>query len=111
MSYAIDFAGPFNISNCYDFVLVVVDRLSGYTWLIPTTTKVTAEQTFTLLRTNIFSHHGYPHSIVSDADPRFTSCFWRQTAKSLGIELIMATPGHHETNGQVERKLENLRQH
>ena len=29
--------------------------------------------------------------------------------KSLGIEHIMATPGHHETNGQAERKIRELK--
>jgi len=48
-------------------------------------------------------------SIVSDADPKFTSHFWQQSMKSMGIEHIKAVPGHHEMNGQVERKIRELK--
>jgi len=29
--------------------------------------------------------------------------------KSMGIEHMKAVPGHHETNGQVERKIRELK--
>jgi len=89
-SYAIDFMGPFTRAKNYDTVLVVVDRVVGYCWLIPTTTKATAIATIELLQNYVFTPHGVPTSIVSDADPRFTSRFWRQTLKTMGVEHIMA---------------------
>ena len=108
-SYAIDFAGPFNKSLSKDSILVVVDRCVGYTWLIPTESTVTAEGTLSLLRDMVFAPHGMPTSIITDSDPRFTSHFWQQSMMSLGIEHIKAVPGHHETNGQVERKIRELK--
>ena len=108
-SYAIDMAGPFNTSTGKDTILVVVDRCVGYAWFIPTTTKATVAETLSLLQDVIFSTHGIPMSIITDSDPRFTSRFWRQTMKSLGIEHIMAAPRHHETNGQAERKIRELK--
>jgi len=77
-SYAIDFMGPFSKAKNYDTLLVVVDRAVGYCWLIPTTTKATAISTMKLLQNYVFTPHGVPTSIVSDADPRFSSQFWRQ---------------------------------
>jgi transposase InsO family protein len=108
-SYAIDFMGPFTRLKVYDTVLVVVDRAVGYCWLIPTSTKATALETMELLRNYVFTPHGVPTSIVSDADPRFTSRFWKQTLKTMGVEHIMAAPGHHQTNGQAERKIRELK--
>jgi len=108
-SYAIDFMGPFTKAKTYDTVLVVVNRPVGYCWLIPTTTKATSITTMELLQNYVFTPHGVPISIVSDADPRFTSRFWRQTLKTMGIEHIMAAPGHHQTNGQAERKIRELK--
>jgi len=112
-SYAIDFAGPFNKSKgptkTYDMVLVVVDRAVGFTWFIPTTSDANSETTLSYLRHNIFTPHGTPMSIVSDADPKFASRFWQQRMKSMGIEHIKAVPGHHETNGQVEHKIRELK--
>src|ERR1700712_5356242 len=108
-SYAIDFMGPFTKLKGQDTVLVVVDRAVGCSWLIPTSVNASAVQTMELLRHHIFTPHGVPSSIVSDADSRFTSKFWKQTLRSMGIEHIMAAPSHHQTNGQAERKIRELK--
>ena len=108
-SYAIDFMRPFTKLKGQDSVLVVVDRAVGFNWLIATSVTATAVQTTELLRYHIFTPHGVPTSIVSDADPRFTSKFWKQTLQTMGIEHIMALPGHHQTNGQAERKIRELK--
>jgi len=62
-----------------------------------------------LLQNYVFTPYGVPTSIVSDADPQFTSRFCRQTLKTMGIEHMMAAPGHHQTNGQAERKIRQLK--
>jgi len=108
-SYAIDFIGPFTKLKGQDVVLVVVDRAVGFSWLIPTWVTETAVQTTELPRHHIFMPHGVPTLIVSDADPRFTSKFWDQTLKTMGIEHIMAVPSHHQTNGQAEWKIRELK--
>jgi len=108
-SYAIDFMGAVTKLKGQDSVLVVVDRAVGFSWMIPTSVTATAVQTTELLRHHIFTPHGVRTSIVSDADPRFTPKFWKQTLKTMGIEHIMAAPGHHQTNGQAERKIRELK--
>ena len=112
-SYAINLAGPFTKSKgttkTYDMVLVVVDRAVGFTWFIATTSGVNSETTLSYLRDHIFIPYGTPTSIVSDADPKFSSPFWQQSMKSMGIEQIRVVPGHHETNGQVERQIRELK--
>ena len=100
--------GPFTKLKGQDSVLVVVDRAVGFSWLILTLVTATAIQTTELLRHHIFTPHGVSTSIVSDADPQFTSKFWEQTLKTMGIKHIMAAPGHHQTNGQAERKIREL---
>jgi len=108
-SYAIDFMGPFTKLKGPDSVLVVVDRTVGFTWLMPTSVTATAVQTTELLRHHNFMPHGVPTSIVSDGEPRFTSKFWKQTLKTMGIKHIMAAPGHHQMNGQTERNIRELK--
>ena len=88
---------------------MVVDRAVGFTWLIPTSVTATAVQTTEVLRHHIFTPHGVPTSIVSDANSRFTSKFRKQTLKTMGLEYIMASPGHHQTNGQAERNVRELK--
>ena len=94
-SYAIDFMGLFTKLKGQDSVLVVVYRAVGFSWLIPTSVTATAVQTTNILRHPIFTPHGVPTSMVSDADPRFISKFLKQTLKPIGIAHIMAAPGHH----------------
>ena len=76
---------------------------------MPTSVTATAVQTTELLQHHIFTPHGIRTSIVSDPDPPFTSKFWQQTLKTMGIEHIMAVPGHHKTNGQAEPKIRKLK--
>jgi len=109
-SLAIDFAGPFNKSNEYTTVMVIMDRFTSYTHLVPLKDAATSEKTFKKLQKTIFDVHGLPLSIVLDQDSRFTSKFWSQMMKSLGIQVWMATQYHHQTNGQVERRIRTLKQ-
>jgi len=88
-SYAINCAGPFNKSKGPtkpdDMVFVVVDQAVGFTWFIPRTSDANSETTLSYLRHHVFTAHGTPTSIISDADPKFTSRFWQQSMKSIGI--------------------------
>jgi len=99
---------PFTKLKGQDSVLVVVDRAVGFSWLMPRSVTGTAVQTTELLRHHIFTPHGVPTSIVSDPDPGFTSMVWKQTLKTMGIEHIMAGPGHHQMNGPAEWKIREL---
>ena len=109
-SLAIDFAVPFNKSNEYTTVMVIMDRFTSYTHLVPRKDAATSEMTMKKLQRAIFDVHGLPLSIVLDQDSRFTSKFWSQMIKSLGIQVWMATQYHHQTNGQVERRIGTLKQ-
>jgi len=100
--------GLFTKLKRQDWVLVVVDEEVGFSWLIPTSVTATAVWITELLRHHIFTPHAVPTSIVIDADPRFTSKFWKETLKTMGIEHIMAAPGHHQPNGQADGKIRQL---
>ncbi|EFA76000.1 hypothetical protein PPL_10579 [Heterostelium album PN500] len=73
--------------NGYDYVLVVVDRFSKYTTIIPTTKEITALGTAKLIHQQVFSLFGLPLSIVSDRDTRFTSEVWLELFKKLSLEF------------------------
>jgi len=109
-SLAIDFSGPFNKSDAYTSIIVIMDRFTSYTHLIPLKDVATSEKIFKKLNTTIFDVHGLPVSIVLDQDSRFTSRFSSQMMKSRGIQGWMATHYHHQTNGQVERRIRTIKQ-
>ena len=61
-----DFTTNMPISNGYNSILVVVDRVSKEVEFIPTTKMVTTLETAKLYLFNVWKIHGLPCSIVSD---------------------------------------------
>ena len=53
--------------------------------------------------------HGVPFSIVLDQDPRFTSKFWHSLQVALGTRLHFSTTFHPQTDGQLERTIQTLK--
>jgi len=103
-SLAIDFPGPFNKSDGYTSIIVIMDRFTSYTQLMPLKDAATSKKLFKKLNSSIFDVHGLPLSIVLDPDSRFTSKFWSQMMMSLGIQVWRATQYHHQTNGSLSEE-------
>jgi hypothetical protein len=93
-SIAMDFVGPFPESSGYDYLWVVICRLTSMVHLVPIRTTTTASELAWLYIREIVRLHGLAESIVSDRDSKFTSKFWRETHKILGTKLLMSTSFH-----------------
>ena len=90
--------------------MVIMDHFTSYTHLVPVKDAATSEKTFKKLQITMFDVRGLQLSIVLDQDSRFTSKFWSQMMKSLGIQVWMATQNHHPMNGQAEGRIRTLKQ-
>ncbi len=78
LSIAMDFTGPFPTSLGYNYLWVIICRLTSNVHLIPIKTTTNAlELAFIFLR-EVVRLHRLPHSIVSDRDSKFTSKFWHE---------------------------------
>jgi len=98
----------------HDAILVVVDRLTKMTHLIPTVTKVSAEGTARLFVDHVWRLHGYPRHLITDRDSRFTSIFWQELQKVCGMRGHKSTSFHPQSDGQTERMnrvLEDMLRH
>ncbi|GMF43882.1 unnamed protein product [Phytophthora fragariaefolia] len=69
-----DFITHLPVSDGFDAIMVVVDKLSKRPVYIPTHTTATAEDTAKLFFNSVIRHYGIP-STISDSDPTFTSKF------------------------------------
>lgn len=81
-----DFIIGLSMSNSFNTVLVVVDRLSKIAYYIPTTTKCNSEILVKLFLDNIFCLHGLPDSIITNRGTQFTSKFARFLYNLLRIQ-------------------------
>jgi hypothetical protein len=89
-----------NVGVEYDFVMTVVDLLSGYTVLVPCAKKgLTSAKVAKLLMDRVVLIYGCPARIVSDQDVRFTSAWWKEMGISHRVSLAYRAAGH----GAVER--------
>ncbi len=99
---SMDFVTGLPHSEGNDSILVVVDRLTKMRHFLPTTTTASAADVAELYVRNIFKLHGFPKTVVSDRGPQFAATFWNELCKRLGIQRLLSTAFHPETNGQTE---------
>ena len=109
-SIGMDFVGPFPLVDDLDYIWVVLCRLTSLVHLIPLRTTTTAAQLAPLFMSHIVRLHGLPETIVSDRDPKFTSQFWTETHRLLGIKLARSTAFHPQSNGASERMIRKVSQ-
>ena len=99
---AIDLVGPFPMSRGgFRYLLTYLDMATRWPEAIPlrkTTTRIVIEQL-----TLIFSHCGFPTTIISDNGPQFVATAFRKWLREKGITHVRASPYHPQGNGVVER--------
>jgi RNase H-like domain found in reverse transcriptase/Reverse transcriptase (RNA-dependent DNA polymerase)/Integrase zinc binding domain/Chromo (CHRromatin Organisation MOdifier) domain/Integrase core domain len=92
-----------------DELMVVVDGFSKQTILIPTRKTATTEEVFHLLWERVFAVFGVPERMVSDRDRIFKTEKWRLLMSEIGVTRELSTAYHQQTDGQTERKIQELR--
>ena len=85
---------------------MVVDRLTKYAHFMGIKKIDSAQQISEVFCKNIYKLHGFPKIIVSDRDAKFTSNFWKEFCKQIGITLNMSSVYHPQTDGQTDGQTE-----
>ena len=109
-SIGMDFTGPFVEVGGYDYILLLVRRMTGMVHLIPTHTDAMAKQVAETYVKDIMQLHGILKLIVSDRDTKFTSQFWRELSWILSQRLLMSTSYHPQTDGSSEWAIQVMSQ-
>ena len=102
-SIAMEFITDLPISDGYDTILVVIDRLTKMSYFIPCRKDLNPRQFARLFLKEIIRLHGIPRDIITDRGILFTAEFWKHTTKKLGIKRRLSTALHPQTDGQTER--------
>ena len=106
-SIGMDFVGPLpesgNRDGLFDSITVVICLLTSMVHLIPSRTNYNTSQLAELMFENIYKLHGLPKNIISDRDVLFTSTFWGQLHRLIGIKLRMSSSYHPQSDGSTER--------
>ena len=102
----VDFDGPLPSSsnrNGSSIICVIIDHLTSMVHLVPTRQNYKAKDIAEVLFETVYKLHGLPERIISDRDSYFTSVFWDELHKLIGVELRMSTSFHPQTDGATER--------
>jgi hypothetical protein len=97
-----DFIGPFPESRGYNYLWVIICRMTSMVHLISAHMRMKASELSWIYRWEIICLHGLPSSIVSDRDSRFTSKWWKELHRILGTKLLMSTFYRPQMDGQTE---------
>jgi hypothetical protein len=95
-------------SDGFDAVMVVIDKLTKFTLYIPTHSSMNQQSFAKLFVTKVARHYGTPIGMVTDRDPRWARTFWESVANELGLELMLSTSHHPQTDGQSEQAIQHL---
>ncbi|CCH59506.1 hypothetical protein TBLA_0B06855 [Henningerozyma blattae CBS 6284] len=85
-----------------NMILVVVNRFSKRAHFIATNKDCGSQETLNLLYWFVFCYHGFPRSIVSERDIRFTTGVYKELTERLGIQLKLSSTNHPQTDRQTE---------
>ena len=83
----------------FDAIIVVVNKLSKYSILIPFKESYNTEQLGFVLLDRLVRDYSIPRIITSDRDKLFTSKYWKTLMANIGTKLKLSTAYHPETDG------------
>ena len=99
--WGIDFMGPFQKFQDYEYILVVVDYMSKWVEVL-SCRVVDAKHARRMFHEVIFPRFGTPRMVVSDGGSHFIDRNFRAFLRELGDKHNIATPYHPQTSGQAE---------
>ena len=117
-SVVMDFCGPYHTPKtgkgqaaAPNSVLVVACRLTKMAHFIPCRDDMTAQDLADLFVDEVVRLHGIALDYRSDRDKLFRSAFWERVWSRVGTTLSMSTAYRHQTAGQAERAIQELRKY
>jgi len=108
---SVDFIMKLPMSKDHDLILVVYDRFLKMSHFVAMIEKTMAKGLVRLFRDNMWKLHRLPESVISDRGLQFVAELIKELNKMLGIESKLSTAYYPETDGQMERTNQELKQY
>jgi hypothetical protein len=83
-----------DIETCYESLLVVTCKFSGYTLAIPHYVTDDADELGRLLARHVFEVFGVPTVLLSDHERSFEAASFSSAMTAMGYRLELGTPYH-----------------
>jgi transposase InsO family protein len=98
-----DVIGPFPRStNGNKYLLTFVDELTKFMEAIPLA-EISAQTCARAYAAGIVARHGSSTYLITDKGTNFTSAFFNETYRILGVKHLNTSAYHHQANGSIER--------
>ena len=94
-----DFIEGLPSSDGKNAIIVVVDKFTKYGHFIALSHPYTTQDITQLFLDHFYKFHGLPAVIITYRDKIFTNIFWNELFKKLGVQLLMSTTYHPQTDG------------
>ena len=98
----IDLVGPLPACKGYTYIFTMMDRTTRWPEAVPLT-STSAEACARAFIDVWISRFGIPSTLTSDRGAQFTSSLWARVCSALGMNHILTTSYHPQSNGLVER--------
>lgn len=89
-------------------ILVIIDRFTKYGHFITLSHPYSAQSVAKHFLDEVYRLHRQPLRLVTDRDSVFTSSFWKELFKLIGVQLAMSSTYHPQTDGEVESVFRKL---
>jgi hypothetical protein len=90
-----------SLSNGFDNILVIVDKLTKYRIFIPTTTNIMEVETAALFFKHVISKFRIPRQVISDRDTRWHREFWKEICNRMGMTRSLTMAYHPQADGHT----------
>ena len=98
----IDLVGSLPACQGYTYLLTMMDRTTRWPEAVPLA-STSAESCAQAFIDTWISRFGVPSTLTSDRGAQFTSSLWSRVCSTLGINYILTTSYHPQSNGLGER--------
>jgi Integrase zinc binding domain len=106
---AIDFIVKLPELEGYNSIMTITDHdCTKAVILVPCQEKIDTEGVVKLFKDHVFPFVGLPKKVISNRDPRFTSTFFKELCKQLGVSQNLSTAYHPQTDRQSKKTNQHI---